>query len=384
MNILGVFLFNKIRTGGDRRCLELMESLAERGHTVYVLMNTYLDYAPRFFIKIPLSITYTYRSFPPASFLFREKIKFFLKKIEKKLEKKIDFIHIHGDTHLKSALFLKKKLKVPLFYASRCNDIDRARILRKSGAFSLKQYLFSIIYEPINRSREKQIAKHADLITFQNAVDRDIFVKRTKSAQSKTVIIPGNIGLPRCVPEWKNKNNSFAVKKIVYVGSLSASKGLWDLLKAASLLKAKGFSIQYYVLGKEENMDALKQFIREKGIENDVFIEGYKPPFSYLAECDLMVYPTLYDAYPDAALEALHTGCPVIASRVGGLPDLLRYPELLFESGNAEEIADRVERCITGVDFYKRIKELCAERAEAHRFDWAERFERAMADFLIF
>jgi glycosyltransferase involved in cell wall biosynthesis len=386
MNILGIFLLNQIRTGGDRRYLELMELLAERGNHVFVIMNRFLDYAPEHFTRIELPVKYKRHRFPPASYLFKRNVKKNIKSIFADITQQyacsVDYIHIHGDTHLKAALWLRKSLSKPLFYAFRCNDIDRAHILRTSGALSMREYVFSLINEPINRSREKQAARYAELITFQNRPDCGRFLKRTGCAAGKTVVIPGNIGLPRCTPEWKNKNKSFSVKKSLYVGGISGGKGLWELLKAISLLKERGHdSLCCYLLGREENAESTKGLIKKLNVESMVFIEGYKDPFPYLADCDLMVYPTLYDAYPDTVLESLHVGCPVIASAVGGLPDLLQYPELLFESGNIEEIAARIERCITDNAFYRHIRTLCAERAEAHRFDWAERFEKAMADY---
>jgi hypothetical protein len=203
MTILGICLIcliNEIRTGGDRRYLELLESLAARGNRVFVIMNTFLNYAPKHLTQINLSVKYTRHRFLPASFLFRENIKQRLSFIKTALEspRKIDFIHIHGDIYLKSAIFLKRALRVPLFYASRCNDVDRARILRARGVLPLKEYLFSLIYEQVNLSRERQIARFADWAMFQNATDRDIFVKRTGYRVEKTVIIPGNVGLPRC------------------------------------------------------------------------------------------------------------------------------------------------------------------------------------------
>ncbi|MDR0785174.1 MAG: glycosyltransferase [Treponema sp.] len=378
MTILGVFLINEIRTGGDRRYLELLELLAERGNRVFVVMNTFLNYTPKHLTQIGLSVKYIRHKFPPASFLFRENIKKNLPFIKSKAPQ-IDFIHIHGDIYLKSAIFLKKVLQVPLFYASRCNDVDRARILRGKGGLPPKEYLFSFIYEQVNLSRERQIARFADLTTFQNAVDRDVFVKRTKYLIEKTVLIPGNIGLPRCKPEWENKNDSKSVQTIVYIGSLSPSKGLLDLLKALAELKKRGFGgLRCCALGRAEDAGQTKRLIETLGIREMVAIEGFQYPFPSLARCDMMVYPTLYDAYPDTALEALHTGCPVIASRVGGLTDLLKYPELLFEMGDIMEIADRIERCVKEPSFYQHIRRLCAERAKAHHFDWAARFEEAM------
>jgi glycosyltransferase involved in cell wall biosynthesis len=242
MTILGIYLINEIRTGGDRRYLELLESLAARGNRVFVIMNTFLNYAPKHLTQINLSVKYTRHRFLPASFLFHENIKQRLSFIKTALEypRKIDFIHIHGDIYLKSAIFLKRALQVPLFYASRCNDVDRARILRAQGVLPPKEYLFSLVYEQVNLSRERQIARFADWTTFQNATDRDIFVKRTGYRAEKTVIIPGNVGLSRCTPEWKDKNDSKSIQTLVYIGSLAPSKGLFDVLRALKELKDRG------------------------------------------------------------------------------------------------------------------------------------------------
>jgi glycosyltransferase involved in cell wall biosynthesis len=387
MNIIGIFLNNRIRTGGDRRYLELMEGLAQRGNKVLVIMNTFLDYRPRYIKQSMLAIKYRYRGFPPASWLFRECIKKNLTAIRQDMIQSglvsVDFLHIHGDTHLKAALFLKKALAVPLFYAFRANDIDRAHIIRSSGTLSLRSYLFSVLYEPINRSREKQVAKYAQLITFQNEPDRQRFFKRTACPESRTVIIPGNIGPPRFKPEYAGSNNSKKVKKILYVGMVSTGKGLYEVLEAVGLLKKRGYLfIQCCILGRGDGLEAAKNLTKKLNIDSQVFFEGFKDPFPYLADCDLMVYPTLYDAFPDTVLEALHTGCPVIASRVGGIPDLLCYDELLFDARDVNAIASKIEKCITDTGFYMKIRNLCASRAKVFYFDWAERFETAMKDYL--
>jgi glycosyltransferase involved in cell wall biosynthesis len=380
LNILGIFLNNQLRTGGNKRYLALMEELALRGNSVCVVMNSFLDYSPKYFKKVLLSVQYKRKGFPPASYLFRKSVK---KEIEIIKTDFFDFILIFGDTHLNTALLLRKSLRIPLFYGFRANDIDRARILRKHGGLNIKEFLFSLAYEPINRRREKKVARFAELITFQNSLDRDIFLKRTGCAASKTVIIPGNIG-SWCLSEWRDKNNSFRLEKILYVGLLSASKGLRELLKALGQLKAKGYGfLKCYVLGRLENTGPVLELIRKLDIEDMVSLEGFQNPFPYLADCDLMVYPTLYDAFPNTVLESLHAGCPVMASAAGGLPDLLHYPELLFESGNVRQIADKIERCIKEPSFYAHIRKLCSERAAVHRFDWAKQFETAMKEYII-
>jgi glycosyltransferase involved in cell wall biosynthesis len=382
MTILGVFLVKQIRTGGDRRYLELMELLAQRGNMVIVIMNTCLDYTPTYFTKIPLTVYYKSGGIPPGSYVFKREIKKHIGMICGALSGKVDFIHIHGDMHLKSALYLKRVLRVPLFYASRNNDIERDCIIRKHGGFKGKKYILSFIIECINRHREKQIVRHADLITFQSTLDMGHFLVRTHCDTRKIVIIPGNIGLPRCAPEWQNKNVSERVTKLIYVGSEAVNKGLSVFLSVVALLKRHGFtSLRCFLLARIEH-ESTKELIKKLDITEQMVLIGYADPFPYLAECDLFVYPALYDAFPDTVLEALHTGCPVIASRVGGLPDMLRFPELLFESGDIAAIAARIERCVTDAAYYQHLRSLCAERAAAFNFDWAERFENAMQAYL--
>ena len=233
----------------------------------------------------------------------------------------------------------------------------------------------------MNRLRERKVARTAELITFQNSEDCTDFIRRTSCKKEKTVLIPGNIGLPRFSPEWYKANTSTSVRRLLYVGTVSISKGIQHVLETLALLRERGFGdIKLIVLGKIDRTNPVFIQIKSLGIQDMITFEGYRLPFSYLAQCDLMVYPTLYDAFPDTVLESLHTGCPVIASRVGGLSDMLKYPELLFECNNVIEITDRIIRCITDLDFYHRIRSLCAERADFYRFDWAEKFEKAMIE----
>ena len=384
MTILGIFLINQIRTGGDRRYLELMEILAERGNNVYVIMNSYLEYKSKYIKKIELPVKYIRHRFPPASFLFKKAVKKHFNKIINSAggASNIDFIHIHGDIYLKSAVYIKKQIKKPFFYASRNNDIDRSKIVRRSGELNLKEYVFSLIKDIVERFREKQIAKYADVITFQYPCDRDSFINRTKTSINKTIIIPGNIGPPRCTGEWENKNKSESVKNILCVGATSITKGFLNLLRTLEYLKKRGYGyLRFSLLGRLTDQKLINQ-INSSSASDMITLAGFADPFPYLANHDLLLYPVLFDAYPDAVLEALHTGCPVIAASAGGLPDMLQNKELLFEQNNIEQIAEKIIKCINDPSYYKHIKELCAQRVAIHHFNWEEAFEKAMKDFL--
>ena len=382
MTILGVFLNKEMRTGGNRRYIELMEALAQKGESVFVVMNALLDYTPRFFAKIALAVPYARSGFPPASFLFKRACKRrFKTAIRPALAGRPSCVHIHGAVHLGAALFLCKKLKAPLFYASRCDDITRARILRKHRAMPFKDFAFSFLHGFIDRWREKTIASRARLVAFQNTRDRDAFCARTGADEAKTVVIPGNIGPPRCTAEWQNRNAAASAKRLLFPCGFSRAKGIDTMLYAfAAVRKKTGKPLHLSIIGREEcrEKERSHRLIEKLSIKEDVSFEGYAdPPFPIFAECGLVVYPALYDAFPDAVLEALHCGCAVIASDAGGIADILP-DECLFEAGSSSSCAELIARCVEDEGFYMRIRALCRERAQVFRFDWGEAWLEAI------
>ncbi len=378
MTILGIFINNEIRTADNRRYLELMEGLAERGHTVRVIMNTHLDYKPSYFERIGMAIDYTRNKFPPASLLFFFKLRTMKKEILRRTGG-TEWIHIHNDTNLSAALYLKRKTGAKLFYAVRCNDITRARILMKNGGYTIGKKISLAFYFMKKKNREGRIARHAERITFMNHDDRGHFLHRTGADETRTSVIPGNIGPPRFTDEWKGKNASRSVKNLVYAGAFSPSKEFYLLLELLLELKKRGHgTIKLYALGRTAGKNDMFAQIKKLGLEDQIIFTGYVNPFSHFAGSDLFVYPTLYDAWGDVVMEALYTGCPAIASAVGGLPDLLKYQELLFEPGNVHQMADMVERAITDAEYYRHIRDLCASRVPELTFDRVERFEQEM------
>ena len=382
MTILGIFLNKETRTGANRRYLELMEALAEKGDNVFVIMNTLLEYAPRFFKKIPLAVPYAHRGFPPASFLFKRACKrHFESDIKPALPSRVGCVHIHGNKHLSAALFLCKRLDAPLFYASRLDEIACLQILRKRGGMRGKELLRSRLTEMVCRKREKAAARRASLIAFQGARDRDAFCLRAGADAAKTVIIPGNIDPSRCAPEWENCSGAASAERIVFPGGFSTAKGLDDMLCAfAAACKKTDAPLHLSIIGKgsERDKERARHLMQKLSInEDNVSLAGYmNPPFPAFAECGLVAYPTMQDAFPDTILEALHCGCPVIASDIGDIADILPA-ECLFEAGNPGSCAELILRCVEDEGFYARIRELCRERARCFRFDWAEAWRKA-------
>jgi glycosyltransferase involved in cell wall biosynthesis len=385
MVIVGIFLNTELRTGGNRRYLELMDALAKRGNHVCMIMNAAFPDQRHEYERINFRSNYRRGSFIPVSRKFSRAVKRNIGFIRSSLKTlgfdSVDWVLVHGDAHLGAAVWLKRRVRARLFFAYRCNDVRRAGILRQYGGLSAAQKAVSLAREAVDRLRERTVARESSLVAFQNMADADDYARRIGelSRDATSVIIPGNIGYPRCTDEWKDSNSSVAVSSLLFVGSLDRGKGFGQFVEACSILKSRGLGgLRVSALGKADDERFPRELVERFSVRDMISLEGYADPFPFLASRDLLVYPSLYDAFPDVILEALHAGCPVIASRVGGIPEMLASDELLFDAGDPRSIADAVERCVRDAAHYGHIRKLCASRADEYRFDWAERWERAM------
>jgi glycosyltransferase involved in cell wall biosynthesis len=120
---------------------------------------------------------------------------------------------------------------------------------------------------------------------------------------------------------------------------LSREKGITFLLDALA-----GIPEAHAVLvgdGPEENN--LREQARRLGIERRVHFAGFQPEARmklYDSAADLVCLPSLEEGWPNALMEAFACGCPVVASRVGGVPDIIALTDagLCAPAGDAEAL----------------------------------------------
>ncbi len=133
---------------------------------------------------------------------------------------------------------------------------------------------------------------------------------------------------------------------IVYTGRLISGKGVEYLLQAWERI-VHSRSNTYLVLvgsGSGEancNEAALRRFVRERKLESSVIFTGWaKNVRDYLQASDMFVFPTEYEGFGLSLVEAMACGLPVIASRVGGIPEIVTegVDGILVEPRNPSEL----------------------------------------------
>jgi glycosyltransferase involved in cell wall biosynthesis len=132
-----------------------------------------------------------------------------------------------------------------------------------------------------------------------------------------------------------------------WIGRMTAVKRTDDVLVAFRRLRDSGVDACLCMVGDGPDRPQLERRAHELGVVRDTLFLGYQEDVApYYAAFDALVLPSGNEGTPVSAIEALAAGRPVVATRVGGVPDVVRDGEdgFLVEAGATDDLADRLER----------------------------------------
>lgn len=142
------------------------------------------------------------------------------------------------------------------------------------------------------------------------------------------------------------------------MGRLTPVKDVESFLKAARIIHRQKPHVKFIVAGDGPLKHALQEQVREYGLAEIVLFLGHRDDgYNILELMDLFVLPSLSEGIPMVLLEALALACPVIASRVGGIPEVIEHGVngLLIAPGREDELA---KSCMTLIDDYDYARKL--------------------------
>lgn len=156
-------------------------------------------------------------------------------------------------------------------------------------------------------------------------------------------IILNGIDLSKCIVKTNYEVNDYF--NILHIGRFSEQKNHVGLIEAFSIFVKEHPNTILSLIGDGEKKEEIQQLVREKGISDKVKFLGIKSNvYSYLNKADVFILPSIYEGVPMTLIEAMGTGLPIIATAVGGVPDMLRNDEEgLIVNCNVKEIADAMD-----------------------------------------
>jgi glycosyltransferase involved in cell wall biosynthesis len=150
-----------------------------------------------------------------------------------------------------------------------------------------------------------------------------------------------------------------------WIGRMTAVKRTDDVLVAFKRLRDDGVDAVLCMVGDGPDRPELEQRAHELGIVRDTLFLGYQEEVApFYAAFDALVLPSSNEGTPVSAIEALAAGRPVVATRVGGVPDVVVEGEdgFLVEPGATDDIADRLAQLARDPELRERMGRAGRER----------------------
>ena len=274
-------------------------------------------------------------------------------------------VHAQGITRGLACTLAKRMFKIPYIVWGRGSDVYlpwsfkgliSKFVLRDADALiALTEHMKKKMCELIGYDR-------SDIFVIPNGVDLNLFNSCVKRFTQP----------PLKVERYE--------KAIVYVGRLEPIKGVKYLIEAIKILRERGVrDLKLLIVGEGTEKKSLKELVRKWDLENCVVFMGQVPHHkipSLLASTAIFVLPSLSEGFSNGILEAMAVGLPVIATKVAGLPEIVRNGEsgFLVEPCNSLEIAEKCALLLTNDNLRTNISK--NNREVVKNYSWEKVVEK--------
>lgn len=228
--------------------------------------------------------------------------------------------------------------------------------------FNLHPSEFSWLRRKISKRLTVFVSKRADKVRcVSNAL-----VEQAKQAgipEDKLALVPSRCDVGKFDPDdWKQdgeklrKELNLTNKKVlVFVGTLSVHKGVAYLIEALPKVAEIHPDVCLLIIGSGDLEEKLKRLSRDLKVADMILFLGripYEQVPAYLATADILILPSLDEGMPRVVLEAMSMELPVVATTVGGIPELVDEEKtgLLVPAANAGALARAIETLLSDED----------------------------------
>ena len=247
----------------------------------------------------------------------------------------IDVIHTHGVRANLVARIAGNRDQVPIVTTAHS-------MLRNDYSFSGEAIMARFLTRLTN-SYTKQF------IAISGAVRQDLISMGVPSERIK--VIYNGLDVARLVPERKPEEvrNSLGIgpsrRVIAVVGRLHRVKGHIFLLRAATMIVRHHPDAVFLLVGEGPERSNIEKSIKELNLEDHVIMTGFYPRISELYPImEILCLPSLMEGMGLVILEAMYCGVPVVATEVGGIPEVIRDGDsgLLVAPGDSPALATAI------------------------------------------
>ena len=318
--------------GGSSQVLYLVKGLAEKGIENIVLCHEDNTIKEKLDGSAEI-VTTSYRG--------ELDIRIFFQISKLIIQKKPDLIHIHSrrgvDFYGGLASFLLRKT---CLLTRRVDNKERFPVLKVKYFFYKKIIAIS---DEIKNILIKEGLSGKKVITVKSAIAIE--------KNSKTYVLKN---------EFRNENNIFDPNTIliVIVAQLIPRKGHMLLLDAFRDVKKNNNNIRLFIYGRGHLKEKIKDYIDKNNLQEHVYLKGFLSEIRSVLHCfDFLVHPAQKEGLGIALLEAASLQLPIVATRVGGIPEIVHdnVNGLLVQPQSKKSLSDAMLKLTQNPSLRKKL-----------------------------
>lgn len=330
--------------GTEVATYHMAENLAQCGHEVHVI--TSLDEG---LPEVGCEKGFHIHRLPKIEIHFIGGLVFWADIIRKLQKIKPDLIHAQSFASGMPALLSNKLLRIPYVIYGRGSDVYLPSWFTKLTAKTILKNASAVI----------ALTEHMKG-AMQTIYSRDV------------VVVPNGINLGGDTGRQSERRNPG--KRILFVGRLHPVKGIRYLLGAMSMVHQNMPEAKLILVGDGEERELLENLTDSLEIRECVEFAGRVPHEriqDYMDQAEVFVLPSLSEGFPVTILEAMACGLPVVATCVGGIPDIIEDGTngYLVDAMNQEQIAEALLTLLRNEQLRNNISDSNRETAEKYRWD---------------
>jgi len=276
---------------------------------------------------------------------------------------KFDLIHGHVGDQMFGAILAKESVNIPIVTTVHavldeylCSQREIAMILPKRFLRTLPRAVTHVASVFV---REYFAYRYSDILVFVShyslRVARQLYHTNTKRAY----VVYGGISAKPNIDRMSEKGSG--KKRLLFVGRVEPRKGLHYLIKALPLVPE---DVKVTVVGHlpkgEEYTTYLTNMITKLNVQQRMEFIGIandEQKWKLYSLSDVLVSPSIHEALSLVILEAMSSGLPVVASNVGGIPEVVKdgYNGLLFNVRDSKGLAEKVTMLLNDSELRERM-----------------------------
>ncbi len=182
--------------------------------------------------------------------------------------------------------------------------------------------------------------------------------------EEKVPMICNGVDLGKCCPKADYAKAEPAV--LLHVGRFNEQKNHKGLLEAFALVLKSYPNCCLQLIGDGEQEGEIRQYAEDLGIAGRVFFLGNQTNvYPFLQKADIFLLPSKFEGMPMTIIEAMGTGLPIVATAVGGVPDMLENDVSgMLVSCDPKEISRGVCELLASEDLRQRLGSTAKEKAK--------------------